>query len=150
MLQKQTVLLFTGKMACIMQLWAVSGQILDEYCINFKTAIGGRSKHQFKPITNLSSCLDALFVVLFHLALPTYNGGIYTRSHNVSVPLWVGIARWLNFMKIAGIADLGLGVFGEGYSPSKSRFSKFEIMSIEFRPLTSAQKYLSIFYKKKR
>ncbi len=47
------------------------------------------------------------------------------------------------------LGDLGLGVFGEGHSPSKSRFSKIETMSIEFRPLTSAQKYLSIFYKKK-
>ena len=53
-------------------------------------------------------------------------------------------------MNNAGITDLGLGGCWEGYSPSKSRFSKFEIMSIEFRPLTSAQKYLSIFYKKKK
>ena len=48
-------------------------------------------------------------------------------------------------MNNAGITDLGLGVCWEGYSPSKSRFSKIEIMSIEFRPLTSAQKHLSIF-----
>ena len=48
-------------------------------------------------------------------------------------------------MNNAGIADLGLGVFRGVHSQSKSRFSKIETMSIEFRPLTSAQKHLSIF-----